>query len=61
MLRKLTHIIIILALILFNVKCTNESLDLWNEPSRALNINSDEIGISKMGVGSINHTNIIKF
>jgi hypothetical protein len=57
MLRKLTHIIIILTLILFNVKCTNESLDLWNEPSnstivntRALNINSDEIGISDTSV-----------
>jgi len=57
MLRKLTHIIIILALILFNVKCTNESLDLWNEPSnstivntRTLNINSDEIGISNTSV-----------
>ena len=50
MLRKLTHIIIILALILFNVKCTNESLDLWDEPSQALNINSDEIGISNTSV-----------
>src|SRR5574344_2112295 len=57
MLRKLTHIIIILALILFNVKCTNESLYLWNEPSnstivntRALNINADEIGISNTSV-----------
>ena len=57
MLRKLTHIIIILALILFNVKCTNESLGLWNEPSsspisnsRVLNINSDEIGISNTSV-----------
>lgn len=48
MLRKLTHIIIILTLILFNVKCTNESLDLWDD--RALNINSDEIGISNTSV-----------
>ena len=60
MLRKLTHIIIILTLILFNVKCTNESLDLWNEPShspisnsRVLNINSDEIGISNTSVEDI--------
>ena len=57
MLRAYKHIAILLLFIFIPVSCRNESLHLWDESShspisnsRALNINSDEIGISNTSV-----------
>ena len=57
MLRAYKHIAILLLFIFIPVSCRNESLHLWHESShspisnsRALNINSDEIGISNTSV-----------